>query len=287
MTKMQRAGWCLLAVLLAGGGTAEAQRSVAKLTEGDVYCSGVVSRESLSYDTYLISGEQSNFQTIFAQGDYVYINRGSSGGVKIGDQFDIVRPEKNPAHIKWFESQSAALRAMGKHWIDLGRVVVESVQPNVSIAKVAFSCDFMQRGDYARPHVDRAVPEIPSFDGNRFPAPSGRQQAMVVTAKDFALASGANSVVYVNMGSAQGVKAGDFIRIFRYQGTRHDTAYQLFWTQFRMWGFGSTPVHYNWSDLPRELLGEGVVMRVSENSATVMITMSLKDIFLGDYVELK
>jgi outer membrane protein OmpA-like peptidoglycan-associated protein len=76
------------------------------------------------------------------------------------------------------------------------------------------------------------------------------------------------------------------VRFFRYQGTRHDTAFQNYHTQYTRWGFGHTPVPYKWSDLPRDQLGEGIVLRVSENASTVLITFSLREIFLGDYLEL-
>ena len=39
--------------------------------------------------------------------------------------------------------------------------------------------------------------------------------------------------------------------------------------------------------MPREDLGEGVVLRTGPNSATVLITFSLREIFAGDYVELE
>jgi hypothetical protein len=287
MTRAKLMTMCLVAVLACGAAAAQGRMSMDKLTPGDVYCSGMVTREAVPYDTYLISGEQSYYQTVFAQGDYVFINKGSSSGVKVGDQFDVMRPDDKPKGLKWYEYQTNQYRAMGRQWLDLGRVVVEHVQANVSVAKVAFSCDYMQRGDYVRPHVERMVPDLKPFDGNRFPGASGKSQAQVVTAKNFTLITGANDVIYINMGSSQGAKAGDYVRIFRYQGTRHETAYQLFWTQYRMWGFGRTPVAYHWNDLPRELLGEGVILRVSENAATVMITYSLKDIYLGDYVEIQ
>jgi len=44
---------------------------------------------------------------------------------------------------------------------------------------------------------------------------------------------------------------------------------------------------YEWNDLPREVLGEGIVLNVSQNSATVLITTSRSEIFAGDYAELE
>jgi len=44
---------------------------------------------------------------------------------------------------------------------------------------------------------------------------------------------------------------------------------------------------YSWEGLPREILGEGIVLRVSGNTATVMITAVRREIYAGDYVELE
>jgi hypothetical protein len=54
-----------------------------------------------------------------------------------------------------------------------------------------------------------------------------------------------------------------------------------------IYGFGSAPQRYAWNDLPREVLGEGIVLNVSRNSSTVMITYGRIEIYAGDYVEIE
>jgi hypothetical protein len=54
-----------------------------------------------------------------------------------------------------------------------------------------------------------------------------------------------------------------------------------------MYGFGSAPQRYSWNDLPREVLGEGIVINVSPNSSTVMITYSTIEVYAGNYVEIE
>ncbi len=53
------------------------------------------------------------------------------------------------------------------------------------------------------------------------------------------------------------------------------------------YGFGSAPERYSWNDLPREILGEGIVLSVTKNSSTVLITYSSSTIYSGDYVEVE
>lgn len=278
----------VVALSLASAASAQKGRTIVKKPNyDDIYCSGVISTSSVPYDTYIISGEESNPQTLFSQGQYVYINTGAN----VGDEFLVIRPVKDALKMKWFESQPHLMRAMGQRWQDVGRIKVVARDPshaNVAIAQVTNSCDFIQRGDYVRPFTARATPTIVTPPFNRFQAPSGRDLAMVVTAKDFHSAQGINDIVYVNLGASQGVREGDYFRFFRYQKTRsQEKAYQIRGMEDRVWGFGATPTRHTWKDLPREALGEGIVLRTGENSSTVMITFANKEIYLGDYVELE
>jgi len=165
---------------------------------------------------------------------------------------------------------------------------VVSVQPKVSIARVSFSCDFMQRGDILIPYQDRPAPlfkDPAAFD--HFAPVSGKPVAMVVTGKDYGQLFGKLSPIYVNLGTNQGVKVGDYFRIFRYQGSHSDTVEMDKGYQYKLYGFGSAPQRYEWNDLPREVLGEGIVISVSRNSSTVMITFNSLEVFAGDYVEIE
>lgn len=283
-TRMQVGSLCLWLAL--GAVAAMAQEGPRTPNPHDIYCSGMVTREAVPADTYVISGEESSYKTAFGGSDYIFVNKGSSSGVKAGDQFQIMRKEKNPGHIKWFEYQPSLARAMGDMWLDVGRVQVVHVEANVSVAQIMTSCTYAQRGDIAQPFAARPAPALRPANLDRFPTSSGKSQGMVVLAKDWAQVVGMNSIIYVNLGTSQGAKTGDYVRLFRFQGTRHDTAYQDWYTAYKRWGFGKTPVPYKWKDLPREQLGEGIVLRSSDNASTVLITFSLRDIYMGDYAEL-
>lgn len=268
-----------------------AQQSAPGLTQPDptsVYCSGFVTDQKVPDSIRLISGEQSNYKITFARGDKVYINRGQDKGVRVGDRFSVVRPTADPIDVPWFKWQDKLMKAMGTAYTDAGRVRVVDVQPKVSIAEVTFSCGYMQRGDTLLPYSDRPAPpykDPTAFD--HFAPVSGKPVAMVVSGNDFAQVYGRNQAIYVNLGTKQGVKVGDYFRIFRYQGSMADTVPQTKDYQFMMYGFGSAPQRYAWNDLPREILGEGIVINVSSNSSTVVITHSTIEIYAGDYVEIE
>jgi hypothetical protein len=218
----------------------------------------------------------------------VYINRGQDKGVRVGDRFFVVRKDDYVGDIPWFKWQEKLMRVMGTQYVDAGQVRVVTVHPKVSIAQIIFSCDYMQRGDIVVPYQERPTPqykETAAFD--HFAPVSGKPVAMVVSAKDHDDTLGKNSAVYVNLGTNQGVKVGDYFRIFRYQGSTAETVPQTKDYQFMVYGFGSAPQRYSWNDLPREILGEGIVFNVSRNSSTMMITVSSSEIYAGDYVEIE
>lgn len=253
-----------------------------------VNCSGFLTDQKVPDDIRLISGEKSNHKIAFSGGDYVYINRGQDKGVRVGDRYTVVRPNSERKDVAWFKWQEELMKKMGTPYLDAGQVRVVNVQPKVSVAQVIFSCGYMQRGDTVVPYQDRPAPPLkdPSaFD--HFAPVSGKPVAMLVSGKDNTDLYGKNSTVYVNLGSSQGVKVGDYFRIFRYQGSRSETVPQTKGFQYMMYGFGSAPTRYEWNDLPREILGEGIIFNVSHNSSTMMITLSSSEMYAGDYVEIE
>ena len=294
-------GKIVLAGLILGlsGLVAAAQDRPTVPRPGDIYCSGTVTSESVPQDTYVITGEQSATKITFDEGDYVYVNKGSSQGVKVGDEYSVVRAIKDPFGIEWTKWEFAILHKMGTVWEDEGRVKVLIVRPDVSIGQVEHSCDYVQRGDILLPFTERPAPPLKSeanFD--RFAPANGKPLAMVITGKKFQQQVGNEDIIYVNLGNAQGVKVGDYFRIFRYQGTQRETDYQTPRYAFDMefhsavpdagiYGFGSVSKKYTWNNVPREDVGEGVVLRTGPNSATVLITFCLREIFPGDYVEIE
>ena len=276
-------------------GLAEAQQSSKVLSESDIYCTGVATDEPVPADTYLISGENSGYKNTFQQGDHVYINRGADQGVKVGDIFEVVRPVSDPMEDKWFKLQSQEwfkwqsklIHAMGTMYADIGQVRVIRVQPKVSIAELKLTCDLMQRGDIVRPLTARPAPAYHDANFDPFALPSGKKTAMIVTTKSYGQIAGVGAIVFVNLGSAMGVQVGDYFRVFRYQGTRIDMIYQVKNTAYKVYGYGSAPVAYEWDSLPRQVLGEGLVLRTGPNSSTVLLTLAREEIYDGDYVELE
>jgi hypothetical protein len=283
------------------------QESSAATRNGPDYtsvnCSSFVS-DNVPREMRLISGENSVYKIAFTQGDSVFINRGSDKGVHVGDRFTVLRPTSDPSEVTWFKDQHKLMKAMGQMYQDEGQIRVINVSAHTSVAEVAFACGYMERGDIVRPFVERPVPqfrEASAFD--RFAPVSGKRVAMIVSGTNFTQALGKNNSAFVNLGSNQGVHLGDYFRVFRYQGTvgdngrfsfrhyveggRAEAVPQTPGYQYKILGFGSTPEVYTWNDLPRQLVGEGMVFNEGPNGSTIMITYCNGPIFAGDYVELE
>jgi hypothetical protein len=290
--RVNLAALCLAAFAGAGvcyGQTAPAP-TVTTLQPGysAVYCSGFVRDAKLPEDIRVISGEQPGYKVIWAQRENVYINRGSDHGVRIGDRFLVVRQTEDPDRIEWFKGQNKIAKVMGLLYSDVGQLRVVSVEAKTAVAEVAFSCDFMQRGDIVRPFEERPAPpykEVGPFD--HFAPVSGKPVGTVVISSTFQEGQAQGITMYVNLGAAQGVKVGDYLRVFRYQGKDIEYAPQTKGYATNLYGFGSSPTRYTWKELPREVLGEGIVLNASRNSATVFVTFSSADIYAGDNVEIE
>jgi len=278
-----------------------------------VNCAGFITDQKVPDEIRVISGEQSNDKITFSRGDYVYINRGQDKGIRVGDRFSVVRPEiadylgldgipfagdvyhalrhqkqADPNNVEWFKSQNKLLRAMGTTYSDLGQIRIINVSPRVSIGQITFSCGYMQRGDLLRPFEERPSPpykDPAAFD--HFAPISGKPVATLVTGTGFIQTFGHDDTGYVNIGNAQGVKVGDYLRFFRYQGRMAQIIPQTKGDQYELYGFGTAGAKYAPKDLPREILGEGIVLNVSRNSATILVTYSTIEIQAGDYVEVE
>jgi hypothetical protein len=257
-------------------------------TPGQIYCSGLLTSERVPREVLLITGEDANVRIVFDQGDYVYISRGARQGVHAGDEFSVIRAIKDPMAVNWYHHQDQEIASLGSVWEDEGRLRVVKTLTDISIAQVTESCDYMQRGDIVVPFAERPSPLIkPATHFDRFAPPSGGPEGKVLMAKSYQMTLGTNDIAYINLGSGQGIHPGDYLRFVHYQGRDSTVAYETSRMAFSVEGFGSAPGNYTWRNIPREVLGEGVVLRTGPDSASVLITFSLREIYVGDYAEIE
>src|SRR5262249_13081685 len=148
----------------------------------------VVTTHAPSHEIYVISGPESDHKLTFWTGDYVYLNRGSSKGAKIGDEFLVSRAvNEKMTENEWFPGQLMIEHAMGQTYEDVGRLKIIAVQQNTSVAQVVASCDLMQRDDIVEPFTERPAPAYKAAPAkwDAFAPADGKAKAMIVNTKRF------------------------------------------------------------------------------------------------------
>ncbi len=266
-------------------------------TYSDLYCAGFVSKQALGNTNYVMGGLDTPNTTQYALDDIIYL---SGKGYELGKQYTIVRELRDPNRRELFTGQDAMLKAMGQPYAELGIVRVIDLRHKTAIGHVEFSCAPIVPGDFAIPYADKApIPHHDAIRFDRFLPSSGKLSGRIVLAKEFDSELGSGAKIYMNVGTNQGVKVGDYFRAFRaYEADLHNPVDSLSFkasaaedTQMKppsmeqgMFSKTSGPsIHV--ADFPRRSIGEIVVVEATPTTSTGMIVFALEDVHLGDGVE--
>jgi hypothetical protein len=267
-------------------------------TAADIYCAGFITKDRVPDANYVNGGLQTPTSTKFEIGELVYL---AGGGYQAGQLYSIVRELRDLNQYEIYPGQRKVLAAVGRPYGEIGRVRVIDTRSHSAIAQVEFSCDPINPGDVAVPFVERPpiAFHVPGhFD--RFAPANGKLSGRIVLGKDFDGVLGTGMKLYMNMGSNQGVKVGDYFRVVRsYSATLHDPVDSLSFkaqtsedTQMRPATFEATTFtkskgpNIHVGDLPRRAVGEVVVVNVTPTASSAMVVFALEDVYAGDTVEL-
>jgi hypothetical protein len=271
---------------------------MATPTYSDLYCAGFVSQHPLPNVNYVAGGLDTPNTTHFAAGEIIYL---SGKGYELGKRYTIVRELHDPNRFETFNGQFAMLKAMGKPYSELGIVQIVDLRSKTAIGHVEFSCEPIVPGDVAIPFVEKAtIPYHPPVHFDRFVPANGKVGGRIVMARDFDSELGTGMKVYLNVGSNQGVKVGEYFRAFRgYEADLHNPVDSLSFKastaddtqehpasmEKNMLSSSSGPnIHV--ADLPRRSVGEIVILSITPTTSTGMIVFAMEDMHLGDGVEL-
>jgi len=266
-------------------------------TAADINCAGFLTKERVPDANYVNGGLQTPADTKFGIGDLVYL---AGSGYQAGQLYSVVRELRDINEYEIYPGQRKVLAAAGRPYGEIGRVRVVDTRSHSAIAQVEFNCDPINPGDLVLPFVEKPpvtfrVPE--HFD--RFAPPNGKLSGRIVLGKDFDGFLGTGMKLYLNLGSNQGVKVGDYFRVVRsYSATLHDPVDSLSFkastsedTQMREPSFDanrftkSKGPNIHVADLPRRAVGELVVLNVTPTASSAMVVFALEDVHAGDSVE--
>jgi hypothetical protein len=286
--------------------------SVARRAE--VYCGGYIQSESVQGSMQVVGGEQEQDRHIYGQGDYVYLDGGAQQGVRAGQEFAIFRP-RGQFSSKWSRKKGK----LGVYVQELGQLRVVRVKDHVSVALITESCEAILFGDLLKPVAQRVVPtqraEAAPLD--RFSEPSGKQAGRIVLARDGRETLSKDYVVYIDLGTEDNIKPGDYFTVYRPVGAGNLThngdeelgvnardGFESRQYQGGKFSDKATRVKDPNGDikgptvktpeikkgrpaLPRKIIGELVVLNVQSRTATAVITRVAQEIHTGDFVELQ
>jgi len=262
----------------------------------DMSCSGFLANSGVPHDHYLVGGWDTPNGVRYASGDYVYIH----GVLPEATEYSIVRALNNPDRAEFFTGQHHAIASAGQPYSEVGRVKIVAISNKTTVAHVESSCEDLLPGDFVIP-LQQREPVVPRrmIPFTPFPAPSSSLRGRIVMAKDFSAYAAAGNKVYLNIGSDQGVKTGDYFRTLRgYGGNLGDAADRA---SYEATLYDSVQAHtvitdasplvvgsarVNLHDLPVRALGELIILNVTPKSSTAMVAYSLEDVQVGDYVQL-
>jgi hypothetical protein len=271
-------------------------------TVSDIYCAGFINKERLPDANYVNGGLQTPTSTKFEMGELVYL---AGTGYQAGKLYSIVRELHDVNEYEIYPGERKLLKSTGHPYGEIGRVRVLDTRSHSAIAQVVYSCDPINPGDVAvafteKPMVPFHVPG--HFD--RFAPSNGKLSGRIVLGKDFDDIMGTGMKLYLNMGSNQGVKVGDYFRVLRsYTATLKDPVDSLsfkaqtsedtqmrpptyeggFFTSNYMTRTKGPNIHV--ADLPRRAVGEIVVLSTTPTTSSAMVVFALEDVYAGDTVE--
>ncbi len=290
----------------------EARRPAPAARQSEAACGGVIEQAPQASAGQIVGAEQERERRSFGEGDLVFVDAGAQGGVRVGQEFSVMRPRGR------FRSKfSRKSGALGVYTQEVGRLRVLRVRDRVSVARVTVACGDLLLGDLLRPASARAIPQArPEVSLDRFAEPTGKQTGRIVLARDGRELVSLDQVVFIDLGGEDGVKSGDYLTVFRpdNHGTLVDYGNEVAANARR--GYESREFrggqHSNQSQrvkdvdgsqygntvktpsikrqrpaVPRKVVGEIIILHVEGRTATAVVTRVAQEIHTGDAVEVQ
>jgi len=245
-------------------------------TYSDLYGAGFFSADLVQAQARLVGGEESEHKALFSDRDVVYLDQGTAGGLKAGDELQVVRLVRDFAKWGTMFAPAKSAHKYGYYYQDVGRVRVLLAQEQSATAEIIFSCEEILVGDMVTAGETRVSPlERPEISFDKFAAPNNKTPGRIFMSKEFRTQLGTGHVVYLDAGSKQNVQPGDYFRIVRHFD-KHTIS---------LFNRGVYVKNQKTFDSVRKVIGQAVVLRAEPNASTVLITRSTEAIAIGDGVE--
>lgn len=257
----------------------------------DVYCAGFISHERFNTARAIQGGAQSPEEINFTLHETVFL---AGSGYEPGERYTVLRDARDMNRYEYLAGQNRRVDRLGRVYFELGEVRVERIVNGYAVARIENICQPMVPGDIVVPYHEKGnfTVEPRSTPYQIFGVPLERPHGSIVMSKDFDFFFGLHKVVYIDLGSNDGLKPGDYLRISRSydpklmpEGTRVTLLGARDYEDTQRDPITISPrAMKNW---PIKGLGEMIVLSTTPHTATAFVTMALEDLQVGDLVSVE
>jgi len=253
----------------------------AHADDGDIRCGGYVAPKDSRMEYFIANQDEEN-KVSLTEGDIVYVGRNKRGDLPSpGSEFSIVLREAEVRH-------PVSNRLLGHYYKRAGTLRILASQEETALAKIVMACDQIRTGYELTPLIVGPPPDAPApaFDRHQALDPS-KPSGYVVHTGDNMERVGTGYLVDINLGYEDGLKPGDFLKIYiptqpfdKYPALKYD--YQ--WENRR---FQSVELRKDNRNVPPpRLIGQIVVLTTEKRTATAKIVYAVGEVEVGHQVEL-
>lgn len=223
-------------------------------SEDDIYCFGYLGPTDNQPQLTITSAEQAEYQASFFTGDIIYLSGGTAEGVEAGQEYFIVRPDREVRH-------PATKAVLGRMMRYVGHVRVLCAQEHTATAEIMSSCDEILVGNWLEPFEAIPIPMAALTDPtSRCDLPNDKPKGYVVYSKDDIVTFGQDHVVLLDLGSSDDLAPGAICTLYR------DNMVE---------------------GAPRIVLGEAAVLTTGDHWSSAKIMTSSLPLSVGTRVEVK
>lgn len=224
----------------------------------------------------------------FSPGDLLQLR--DAHGLRAGMDLRVLRIDDHWGEFEQFDGQHKQLMQMGHRVEPVGRLRILSTQGGAALARVEAACQPLHPGDFGIPWQARTAPggsTAPALDAARILDAARLSGAGLVAAtRDFAYEAGTDDEIYLNRGTRQGARPGQFWLIVR--GPDSASQKRLNDVGQYMNGSSSGPSYPTARGEKgrgqTHIIGQAVVLWAEPTSSTAIVTAANAAIYPGDQV---
>ena len=208
-------------------------------------------------DTSAVITTAPEIKVDYAAWDHVYISSGKNEGVNMGDKFTIFRPIKPIRH-------PVSKRKMGYLIKTVGALKIVKLEDESARSEIYKSNEPAKMGDHLTPLIELPVEVMYTDSDPRYH--DNPLQAYIICDKNDSKNFSTNQIVYIDVGTLKGVKAGNLFDIYLPRQKVYDPEMGK-----KVW-------------LPDEVVGRLVVLIADENASTALIIDGDREFAPGELI---